>query len=228
MGVENQNSYENRGVGNASTATATVLEASDLGKRYGRRWLFRNLTFAVVPGQPMALSGQNGAGKSTLLQLLWGLKTPTEGSTALLVNGVALHRDERPMHVAYAAPYFELPTHLTGIEIATHFAAARPPYTSIASAKAQARLLAFGLSEAAFYMPVSEYSSGMRQRLRLAIAFADPAPLLLLDEPTTHLDAAGIRLYATALASAINNRMVVVASNIEAETEQIDRRLILS
>ena len=94
-----------------------LIEASGLGKRFQRDWIFRGLTRAFRPGSATAVLGPNGAGKSTLLNTFSGQLLPTEGTLTYALAGRALAVEDVPRHLAYAAPYLELLEELTLLEL---------------------------------------------------------------------------------------------------------------
>ncbi len=188
--------------------------------RYGRHRLFEGLSFAVEAGAPLAVTGTNGAGKSTLLRVLAGLLTPLAGAVRLTAGGTEIAVRDLPRTVGFVAPALALYDPLTAREHLAFLARARglPPPDS------DARLDAVGLAGRADE-PVSTFSTGMRQRLRLATALLHDPPALLLDEPGATLDAGGRALVASLVADA--SRVVVVATNDPAEAALCARTLSL-
>ncbi len=183
----------------------TVLRLQSVSMAYGRRALFSQVDAEVSPGQCLAVTGTNGAGKSTLLRILAGLLRPEEG------------RVEFAGRRGYAAPDVQLYGELTGDENLAFFARLLG-----VSPHLNADLLAeVGLPRSRGQDLVSAYSSGMRQRLKLAVSRLGDPPLLLWDEPTATLDAAGKGL-ADALLTRHKSRggLAVVATNDEAEAER--------
>ena len=201
-----------------------TIEATGLGKRYQRTWIFRGLTRSFRPGTATALLGPNGAGKSTLLNTLAGQLLPTEGHLAYLLNGQALAPDALPPHLAYAAPYLELPDELTLRELLrfhTHF---KPLQAGISLEK----LLGLLYLERAADQLVREFSSGMKQRLKLGLALFAAAPLLLLDEPTTNLDATGVAWFREQVRANRAGRTLLISSNVPAEYDFCDAQLLVT
>ena len=94
-----------------------LIDASGLGKRFQRDWVFRGLTRAFRPGSATAVLGPNGAGKSTLLNTISGQLLPTEGTLTYALAGRPVDVDDLPQHLAYAAPYLELLEELTLAEL---------------------------------------------------------------------------------------------------------------
>ena len=188
--------------------------------RFGRRRLFDGLSVTVEPGAPLAVVGANGSGKSTLLLLLAGLLTPTGGTSRLLVDGREVEARDRPRAVGYVAPALDLYDALTARE-ALHFLA-RARALPNADARIGAVLARVGLADRADDA-VAAFSTGMRQRLRIATALVHDPPVLLLDEPGATLDAAGRDLTASLVAE--DGRVVVLATNDPAEADLCPRRV---
>ena len=192
------------------------LDAQNLGRRYGRQWIFRNLSYAFEPGSATAILGPNGAGKSTLLSILAGQLLPSEGTVLYeaALNGKQLPVAEVPRLLAYCAPYLELPEDFTLLELLAFHTRLKPlrPGVSITD------LVGIMYLHKARHQAVRTFSSGMKQRLKLGLALYADTPLLLLDEPTTNLDAQGAAWYLEHVARVRDvNRLVIVSSNVPAE-----------
>ena len=197
------------------------LVADHVSMRFGRRRLFDDLSVEVVAGAPLAVVGANGSGKSTLLRILAGLTAPTGGAVRLEVDGRATPPDDLPRAVGFVAPALQLYEPLTARETLRFLATAR----RLASAEDRigATLDRVGLGGRADE-PVGAFSTGMRQRLRLATALLHDPPVLLLDEPGSTLDAAGRDLVQSVIAT---QNVVVVATNDPDEAALCTRRLAL-
>lgn len=192
------------------------LTAHDLGRRYGRQWIFRHLSYAFAPGSATAVLGPNGAGKSTLLSILAGQLLPTEGQMSYALGGRALPVAEVPRQLAYCAPYLELPEEFTLLELLAFHTRLKPLRAGVSAAD----LVDIMYLHQARHQAVRTFSSGMKQRLKLGLALYAATPLLLLDEPTTNLDATGTAWYEAQVAAARQadaERVVVVSSNVPAE-----------
>lgn len=190
--------------------------------RFGRRRLFEGLSVAVEPGEPLAVLGANGSGKSTMLLLFAGLLAPTGGEARLEVDGEAVPARDVPLTVGYVAPALDLYDALTARETLAFLARARS--LPDAAARVAATLARVGLADRADD-PVAAFSTGMRQRLRLATALVHDPPVLLLDEPGATLDAAGRDLIASLVAD--DSRVVVLATNDPNEAKLCPRRVEL-
>jgi ABC-type multidrug transport system ATPase subunit len=190
------------------------IEAQGLGRRYGRQWIFKNLSHDFRPGTATAVLGPNGAGKSTLLNILAGQLLPTAGQVRYELGGRALPVAEVPRQLAYCAPYLELPDEFTLLELLAFHTRLKPLRPGITVAN----LVDIMYLQKARHQPVREFSSGMKQRLKLGLALYAAAPLLLLDEPTTNLDATGAAWYLEHVARVRDaDRLVIVSSNVPAE-----------
>ncbi len=194
------------------------MSLSDAGKRFNRDWIFRHVELELHAGHRYAITGHNGSGKSTLLQLIGGMITPSEGQRCIEKNGSLLEDEVVFREVSFCAPYLELIEEMTGMEILRfhrQFKPLRDGHTP------ESILEATGLEKAASKQ-VRYYSSGMKQRLKLAQAFYSDTDLLLLDEPCTNLDKTGIALYHALLEACGKDRIVVISSNDETEYEGAD------
>jgi ABC-type multidrug transport system ATPase subunit len=185
------------------------IVASGLGKRYNRDWIFRNLTRTFLPGNTYAVTGPNGSGKSTLMQVLWGQLPPSEGAIDYRTDHATIGADQVYRHTAIAAPYMELIEEFTLEEmidfhfrfktIRTGFAARDlPDLFELAHAKKK-------------YL--CQFSSGMKQKVKLGLAFFSSCPLLFLDEPGTHLDAQALAWYRKQIDRVRGACTLFIASN---------------
>lgn len=186
------------------------IETSGLGKRYAREWVFRGLTHTFRPGSATAVLGPNGAGKSTLLNTLSGQLLPTAGTLTYAHQGRAVPVEEVPPLLAYAAPYLELIEELTLIELLRFHTRFKPLRPGISPTW----LTELMYLENSRHKLVRDFSSGMKQRLKLALALYADTPLLLLDEPTTNLDRAGVAWYQEHVRATLAGRTVLVSSNV--------------
>ncbi len=188
------------------------INLQKIAKRYKLEWVLRDVTLAFDSAYHYAITGPNGSGKSTLLKILSGHLTPTKGKIQFLLENKKLPSDEIYRHLSYAAPYIDLIEEFTLIEALQfhqqfkHFIKDQQPADII-------HILGF---ERAKNKPIRHFSSGMKQRLKLALAVCSDTNLLLLDEPTTTLDRQGIEWYQSLIREFVSlNRLTVVASNVE-------------
>ncbi|SNR31699.1 MULTISPECIES: ABC transporter ATP-binding protein [Hymenobacter] len=201
-----------------------LLTATGLSKRFAREWIFRNLTHAFHAGTATAILGPNGSGKSTLLNTLSGQLLPSEGTLTYAYQGKPVAVEEVPTYLAYAAPYLELIEELTLTELIqfhTRFKPLRPGLTPAA-------LIELMYLEKSRHKLVRDFSSGMKQRLKLALALYAEAPLLLLDEPTTNLDRTGVDWYLEHVRATLAGRTVLVSSNVPEEYDFCQEQLLIT
>jgi len=190
------------------------LRLEMLGKRYQRHWVFRGVSLELAAGSQTAILGHNGSGKSTLLRILAGMQPPSEGRLSWRdADGKEQTQTEVFEQIAFCAPGMDLPEELTLTELLQfHFSFKKMlPELNIA-----AIMDLIGLRAAA-KKPVADFSSGMKQRVKLAQAIFSDVPLLLLDEPCTNLDDAGVQQYLDWIARYRKGRTIIVASNDERE-----------
>ncbi len=174
----------------------------------------------------LAVAGPNGSGKTTLLKILAGLLSPTAGRVRVEQDGRALTGSERRLAIGWAGPDLELYGELTGEENLRFFRkAAGLPAGGRCDPSPPRRTP--GLSEAAARRRVDAYSTGMRQRLRLAFALLFDPPVLVLDEPYSGLDVSGREVVRRVVAEARSRGAVVLASNDERDFESPERRIEL-
>lgn len=183
-----------------------MIRLNELGHRYDRQWLFRGVCAEIGPGDRLLISGPNGSGKSTLLKALVGLIWPSEGTV------------EVPERVGYSAIDLSVYPNLT-VEEQLHFS------STLRGAPVQADLLArVGLDHARNKMGGS-LSTGMKARLKLALALQIAPELLVLDEPTAAMDEAGRLLIEEIITT--HKGAVVYASNDPADHKWASHELKL-
>lgn len=187
------------------------ISLTDAGKRFNRDWIFRHLTYEFSAGQSYAIIGPNGSGKSTLLQVLSGAMQLNEGNGQWAFDNKPIAGENIYNHVSICAPYLEVVEEMNLAEFFEFHQNFKPlliPAVKIISL--------IGLENAA-QKQIRNYSSGMRQRVKLAQAIFSDVPVVLLDEPCTNLDTAGIQLYHSLINDYCKDRMVIVSSNDEVE-----------
>lgn len=191
------------------------IQLSDAGKKFNREWIFRGINFTFESGVSYAITGPNGSGKSTLLQAIAGSMQLAAGSIEWMENNQSIAPEKIYTRLSMAAPYLELIEEMTAKEFLQFHASFKPllPVLTI-----DAILQLIGLEKAADKQ-IRFYSSGMKQRVKLAQALFSDVPLLLLDEPCTNLDSAGYQLYHELLSNYCKNKTIIVSSN---DVQEID------
>lgn len=199
------------------------LVVEQVGHHFGSLLLFRRLSFTMEGGESLAVTGANGAGKSTLLRILAGVLAPKAGTVTLRTGGQAIAPEAHPRRVGLVAPYLGLYETLTARENLAFLAEARRlPQADRRIATALDRV---GLADRADD-PVSDFSSGMQHRVKYAAALLAEPPLLLLDEPSVTLDAAGRDLVESIVDDQRDRGgLVIVATNRPDEAARHDRSL---
>src|SRR6516225_7065989 len=215
-----------RGPGDAGTAAA-VIRTDALTKRYaGNVTALAGLTIDIQPGIT-GLVGANGAGKSTLIKILLGLLPPTSGRAVVLGHDVAASGERIRTLTGYMPEHDCLPPDVTGTEFVTHLGRMSGLPATAAKERAAESLRHVGLYEER-YRQVGTYSTGMKQRVKLAQALVGDPRLLLLDEPTIGLDPAGRRSMLE-LISRIGTEFgisILVTSHLLGEIERICDHLV--
>ena len=201
------------------------LEVNDLSKHYTGTLLFKDITFGLHPGEVLSITGWNGSGKSTLLRIIAGLVRPTSGKVEMFFQGEPIPKESRRRFVGMAAPAFSLYDELTALENLEFFCKVR----GIAYERkgCLAMMEQTGLSENAQKL-CRNYSSGMKQRLKLAQALLHNPPLLLLDEPGCNLDSKGMEVVEKIISAQRQRGMTIIASNEKREVDHGDRVINLS
>ncbi|MDP4200701.1 MAG: ABC transporter ATP-binding protein [Bacteroidota bacterium] len=190
------------------------IVASGLVKRYAARPVMKPVSFEAAPGEIIAITGPNGAGKSTLLKILADVLSPTKGTCTWFAGETKLDHDAIRTRLGFVAPYLELYDELSAVEHVQLVMDLKG--LGIAADDALDILTRFGLDPAIGQSDrrLRAYSSGMKQRVRCAMAFAGEPSALLLDESTSNLDEPGtVAVLEHAIAAAARGAIVFVATN---------------
>lgn len=202
------------------------ITLTNTGKRYNREWIFRHVDYEFYKGKSYAITGPNGSGKSTLLQVIAGAVQHSEGEINYFdtkdrlqdtANG---NREKSPgpvpavdayKYITIATPYLELIEEMTATELLSFHSTFKQLSKPIPEMLAELSL------QNAANKQIRYFSSGMKQRLKLAQAFFSNSMVLLLDEPTTNLDADGIELYHQLIHKYAKEKLLIVSSNDKQE-----------
>ena len=204
-----------------------ALEATDLCKRYGRRWALARVSFTLPQGGALLLTGHNGSGKTTLLRLIATAARPTAGSLKVLGRDADTERDEVRREVALLSHssflYEDLSAHQNLVVLARLLGMANPNATSTAL------LDRVGLTKRTD-SPVRQFSAGMRKRLAIARLLMKAPRLALLDEPFGELDPSGIAQMEAIIAElkAKGTTLVLATHLVEQGLSLCEDRLHLS
>ena len=192
------------------------ISVEKIGKKFVREWIVRNASFELAAGQQYTFVGPNGSGKSTLLQLLTGIMPASEGTIKYIDStGKEIEVDHWYKHLVVAAPYLELIEEFTLRELIQFHSRFKPFKNG----------LSFKDFEDFIQLPhasgktLRHFSSGMKQRVKLGLAFMSDVPVIFLDEPTTNLDVPGINWYLDHVVHHTQNQLVLHGSNVKQEYE---------
>jgi ABC-type multidrug transport system ATPase subunit len=189
-----------------------TIDLENTGRRFNQEWIFRNLTYQFRSGERYAVLGPNGSGKSTLLSMILGNLSPSEGKISY-ADEKQISEEEIYGHLSFAAPYLDLIEEFTLQEtIDFHF-----KFKRFYSGLDQDSVLdVLGLAKSQD-KALKYFSSGMKQRTKLALACCTDSKILLLDEPTSNLDKEGTSWYHRLIDNFTLDKMVIVGSNQEEE-----------
>lgn len=200
------------------------ITLENIGRRFNRDWIFRGIDHSFVSGESYAILGPNGSGKSTLLQILNGSLAPSTGTINFLLNDVKLEIDTVFNYLSLAAPYLELIEEFSLEEMIDFHFKFKPYKTGIDKAQLITLLNLPGSKNKL----IKYFSSGMKQRLKLALAFCSDTHMLMLDEPTSNLDAQGVEWYLGMVERYAADRLTIICSNQEHEYSFCQHRLSIS
>ena len=189
------------------------IELHNIGKRFNNDWIFRNLNLNFSNNNSYTITGSNGSGKSTLLQIILGFVLPTEGQIDYTENDNIIDTNNIFSNSSIAAPYIELIEEMTAIE----FLEFHLKFKTLINTKSFEEILESVQLLKAKDKQIRFFSSGMKQRLKLAQAFFSDTNILLLDEPCSNLDQEGILLYHNLIKEYTKNRLLIICSNEEQE-----------
>jgi ABC-type multidrug transport system ATPase subunit len=185
------------------------ITLNTIGKRYNYEWIFRNVNYDFTNDNSYVILGSNGSGKSTLLQVILGSLIPSVGEISYNHAGVAISPENIFKSVSFASPYMEVYEEFTLLELLEFHSKFKPFIKNIDFQQ----IIAISDLEKAKNKPIKQFSSGMKQRVKLTLAILSDTPLLLLDEPTSNLDKKAIDWYQQLISNYTQNRLVIVCSN---------------
>lgn len=186
-----------------------IITAQQLGKKYRREWIFRGVDLTLSAGNSYTFVGPNGSGKSTLLQVLAGMQPTSAGTLTYTHAGQPLADEHWYRHMVLAAPYLELIEELTLTELLTFHSRFKPFRDN---ANVPELIDRMQLSHAR-NKEIKFYSSGMKQRVKLGLAFFSDAQLVMLDEPTANLDWQGAAWYKEHVLQLPPDVLLLIGSN---------------
>ncbi|WP_406824734.1 ATP-binding cassette domain-containing protein [Pedobacter sp. KACC 23697] len=184
------------------------ISLQNVGRRFNKEWIFRNLNTEFSTGNSYAILGPNGSGKSTLLSVLTGSLSPSEGKISFS-DTKDIPVENIYKYISLAAPYLELVETFTLKELIDfHF-----KFKNFATGLDAKKLISILGLEKAANKQIKYFSSGMKQRTKLALACCASTPILFLDEPTSNLDVQGISWYRELIENFGKERLTIIGSN---------------
>ena len=201
------------------TASAMKVILNNAGKRFNYDWIFRGLNASWNSPNIIAVKGKNGAGKSTLMSLLGGLSSPNEGTIEWLMNNHKIFQ-----HISWCSPSIELPDEFTLTELIQF----QSTFKNWLPSLTEKEILSLLNLEKEANQYLKNFSTGMKQRVKVAFAVLADVSMVLLDEPTSNLDEWGINWYKKLLQKYSNDRLIIIASNSEDDFLNTGATIILN
>ena len=192
------------------------LTVDNVAKRFGARKVFSKISFELHTGDSIAIVGSNGSGKSTLLKIILSLLVPSKGTVEYKNENTVLDDDNFRSYISFVSPYLNLYDHLTAEENLIFFSTVAG--FTVTGKEINYLLEKVGL-EGRGMDEVLGYSSGMKQRLKYAVALLKKPEFLFLDEPTSNLDDDGKKIVFDIIEEYRNNSIILIATN---EKEEYD------
>ena len=200
-----------------------TIQVQNASKRFHHEWIFKNLDLELITGDRIAITGGNGSGKSTLLKCLSGAIPLTSGAIQYQSGATQIVEEQWFRSLALATPYLELPEEFTLSEVLSfHFQFKNP-----LQQRSNAEILEVLGLEKHKSKAISQFSSGMKQRVKLALAIFSEVPFLLLDEPTTNLDKQGVTWYLDLIQQFTQDRIVMICSNDPREYDFCEKKIAM-
>ena len=198
------------------------ITIDNAGKRFNFEWILQHITLTLQSGNSYAILGPNGSGKSTMLQMIAGIIAPSQGSIQYSINSTKIDDEEIFRQLSFTAPYVELIEEYTAEEMISF----QKEFKPLVSGISESDVLKIAKLENDASKQIRNFSSGMKQRLKVSLALLANVPIILLDEPTTNLDQQGFEWYLDLIKKFSNDRLVIISSNLEREysfcSEHID------
>ena len=186
------------------------ITLQNIGKKFNTEWIFRGVDCMFAENSASAILGRNGSGKSTLLQVIAGNIHPSSGKVSYVHKGLSIPDTEVFRYLSLVAPYQELIEDFDLQEMLAFHFSFKPMLPGFTYSRIT-ELLGFSGS---LHKQIRQFSSGMKQRVKLVTAILSDVPLLLLDEPTMNLDNAGIEWYHKLISDFAGSRTLIICSNL--------------
>lgn len=187
----------------------SVIRAASISKRYTYRWVLKDISCDFSSGKVWGISGNNGSGKSTLIKILSGYLSPSGGSVTYRAGDDDVRGDKVYQYMSLVAPYTDIVNEFTLNEMFDFHKKFKPMRENLTFREFEELIHLTGHND----KPLSHFSSGMKQKINLALALLSDTPFLLLDEPSSFLDEYARQWFAGLLRAHWEGRVVVIASN---------------
>jgi ABC-type multidrug transport system ATPase subunit len=197
------------------------IKLHQVSKKFGTQQILKDVSAEFVSGKKYAITGPNGSGKSTLLRIISGMLTPNVGIVSYTENELEILPEDFFRHISYCAPYLDLPEELTLAELLFFHESLKPFYQF-----SKQEIIA--LLEINPDKEIRNLSSGMKQRVKLALAFFTQSKVLLLDEPTANFDDRWKAWYLSLVKNDLQNRIVIICSNEKEEYDFVEEMLAIT
>jgi ABC-type multidrug transport system ATPase subunit len=198
------------------------VKLNKVGKRFNKEWILKNLSLDIPSQSSLSITGANGSGKSTLIKLISAYMEPTLGNIQYFENENIYPIESISQSIGLAAPYVDLIEEFSLKEhVEFHFKFRSTPFSLD-------EIIARTNFQFSIDKKVQDFSSGMKQRLKLALAIFAKNKLLILDEPTSNLDQEGIEWYRDQILQKIGTCTIIVASNQRHEYDFISKNIDLN
>jgi ABC-type multidrug transport system ATPase subunit len=198
------------------------INLTGAGKRFNREWIFRNANLHFQSGTAYAITGANGSGKSTLLQCIGGMLQLSTGKIDYInASSEQLLSELAYKQISFCAPYLDVIEEMT----LTEFLQFHKQFKSFLHGIHPKDIIGMLGLEAASNKQIRNFSSGMKQRVKLAQCILSDTAIVLLDEPCSNLDTKGIELYHSLVENYCRERLVIVCSNDEVEYRFCEQRI---
>jgi len=201
------------------------IVVDSVGKYFGEKKIFTNMSFEISSKSSLAIVGPNGSGKTTLMRIICGLINPTEGEVSYFINEEKIKKDKMFSYIGFVGPYLELYNELSALEN-LHFFAKMKRLNQIDN-NLNMLLEKMNLKGREFDL-VKNYSSGMKQRLKYVFAMMSNPEILFLDEPTSNLDKEGINIVYDIMNSQKSKGILILATNDEADLKFGDNKIAVA
>jgi ABC-type multidrug transport system ATPase subunit len=185
------------------------ITIENIGKKFKNEWIFKNLSSEFSTESPIAITGPNGSGKSTLIQCIAGIIPTNTGKVRYFYNSNEISEEYWHQSISYSAPYIELIEEFTLLELIDFHVKFKKFANNLTSEEFIKELNLSSHTD----KQIKNFSSGMKQKLKLGFAFFSESKILFLDEPTANLDQSGFEWYKENIEKLLNKKLILVASN---------------